>query len=117
MTNKELIDYLETQGYKSYSVPYFESKDVVWVGSKRLPEGSSLCDTNKIKISWHVKVWHLKLEGDAYNREMKSVEISITAEKHGQWVDLKCYGVPWNDLKDQLPVAERCLLNAWEGLQ
>lgn len=114
MTREQLISFLEGQGYKSYPVPRIESDGVVWTGSKRLPEGSSECDTNEKKISYHVRVWDWAW-GVHQEYRQQVLDIEIVAEKHDQWATLKSYGIPWDKVEKQLSVAEKCLLNAWEA--
>lgn len=116
MTQQELISFLEGRGYKSYPVPRIEDQGVVWTGSKRLPEGSTECDTNEKKISYHVSVSDWLIPNDQYNREFRSIEIEIVAEKREQWVKLQVYSIPWDKIEQQLPVAEKCLLSAWEAI-
>ena len=114
MTRQEVINILEKQGYKSYPVPrHYDQYSIKWAGSKRLPEGSPECDSNEKKISWHINIYDWAIPNDQYNREFKSIEIEIVAEKHGQWFKLSCYGIRWEDLEKQLPVAEKSLLNSW----
>lgn len=113
MNKEEVISFFEKSGYKPYPVPRFDSDGVVWTASKRLPEGSTECDTNNHKISWHVKVHEFQIENS--NKMYQSVEIEIVANKKDRWVSLKSYGIRWEDLEKQIPAAERCLLNAWEA--
>lgn len=124
MTRDQLISFLEGRGYKSYPIPRIESDGVVWTGSKRLPEGSTECDTNGKKVSYHAKIWRWEIDRSyVENRlwvkkidEHTGIDIEIVAEKHGQWVNLKSCGIPWNEVEKQLSVAETCLSNAWEAV-
>ena len=115
MNRQEVILFLEQSGYKSYPIPRTSSEGIVWSGSKRLPEGTVLCDCNENKISWHVHVSDWFIPNDAYNREFKSIEIEIVAEKNDQWYSLKCYGIQFDQIDSQLKIAEGSLLRAWEA--
>lgn len=112
MNREQLILFFGGRGYKSYPIPRIESEGVVWTGSKRLPYGSTECDTNEHKISYQIKIW------DWIFREVKQqcIDIEIVAEKHEQWCNLKSYGIRWDDIQKQLLVAEICLSNAWEAI-
>lgn len=124
MTSKEVIDFLEKRGYRSYPVPSIASEGVIWTGSKRLPEYYSRndyeamgcvpkCDCNGNRISWHVNIYEFNIPNDSVLRKYQAVSIEIVAEKNAQWFKLNSYGIPWDVLQKQLSMAETCLLNSW----
>ena len=112
MIKEELINFLEQKGYHSYPIPRFEDESIIWTGSKRLPEGSSKCDTNEHKISYHIKIYNFKLHERCYS----GLDVEIVANKHDQWIILKSYGISWEKVEKQLSIVEQCLLNAWEAI-
>lgn len=114
MTRQEVIDFFEKRGYNEYSLTILRESTVVWNGEKRQTKRNvPNCECNDRPPSFHVIIHDWEIANDPYHRDFKSIEIEIVGEKHGQWFNLKCYSINWNNLEKQISVAESCLLNAW----
>jgi hypothetical protein len=113
-TFEEVKTYLLERGYKEYQDPLQDGVGIEFCASKKLPEGSTQCDTNEHKISWHVKVYEIQIE---YATWARGIELEIVAEKKEHWFNLKSYAMRWDGaLEKMFPKAEQVLLLAWEQI-
>jgi hypothetical protein len=106
---KNITEYLESLGYKHYP-----DKDVKWpVIEKSLFQVTvpslAVCETND-KLSINIEKWQFHFS------EKPSYEISITAERGGEWWDLKCYSVNEENLIKNLESIRSTLIMMFNSI-
>lgn len=108
MTLPDLQSWLTSQGYREIRNNLSGAQ---WCGSKRLPTDAPGCETNKHKVSWHVRLYEVEASGGA--GPWRSCELEICGERGGHWYRLLTYSMPPEAFRAGLPALEQRLLAAW----
>jgi len=114
MEIREIIDWLEEQGWKIGRKSEYETFDRVWY--KRFPKVEPRCACNESKpgIQLSLKMWN----HSNYQRDGYGFELELRAEPDdGVWVQLRSYGLTDSDLVDRMDSQTDKLIRAWQAVQ
>lgn len=110
MTPEKLKEILDANGWRFG--PLHEHTGVDWYAYKTLLSAVD-CTSNEKPPGLILKPWNIERYGDAV---LRSVEFVVTGEVGGdQWLQMKVYSVPMDQVIATIPRAFEILLAAWNA--